>query len=212
MASKNLYQKLAEFQNEVGAIKKDSVNPHFKNKYADVNTVLEAVVPALTKVGLVMVQKTITKEDSQKYLLTQIIDIDKTTDLIDSEILLMTNKNDMQGLGSAITYARRYSIVNLLCLGAEDDDGQRASQNQYNAPQRQNTPPPVKTITKEQIFQLDALIVETDTNRDSFIEFLNTKGFNIRNLNDIQMLSFKSVYDILNQKKQNQVKEVKNND
>jgi len=204
---KNIYQRLSAFQNEVGSIVKDSVNPHFKNKYADVNTVLEAVIPALTKVGLIMVQKTIYKNDSQKYLNTQIINIDKPDELIESEILLMTNKQDMQGLGSAITYARRYSIVNLLCLGAEDDDGQRASQQPYSQPQRQNNPLPIKTITKEQVFQLESLIVETDTNREEFIKFLISKGFNIQNLDGIQMLSFKSVYDILNQKKQNLNKE-----
>lgn len=70
-----------------------------------------------------------------------------------------------------------------------------------------NPPPPPKKITQDQVFQIEALIAETNTNRDEFIKFLNTKNFNIQNIDQIAMNTFKSVYDILNQKKQNMKKE-----
>ena len=53
----SIYKKLLKFQEEVGAVAKDSLNPHFKNKYFDINNVLEEIKPILTKHGLVVTKR-----------------------------------------------------------------------------------------------------------------------------------------------------------
>ena len=119
----SIYKKLLDFQKLGISIKKGSVNPHFKNKYADINEVLEKVKPALSSVGLLLVQTPRTKA-----LLTQIMDPESDT-WIESHVPYI-NTPDMQKLGSAITYARRYALVAMLGLEDDDDDGNQAAATQ----------------------------------------------------------------------------------
>ena len=123
--------KLLEFQKKVGAIKKDSQNPHFKNRYFDINTLIDTIKPILNELGLTINQpiKTI---DGKNVLLTLVKDGDRI--IANSEIIL-PDLQDPQKLGSALTYYRRYSLQSLLFLEAEDDDAQMASQ-----PQQTNQP------------------------------------------------------------------------
>jgi len=115
--------KLLELQKALKPIKKDSKNPHFKNTYFDINTVLEVVLPELNKLDLCLAQP-IQVIDGKNVLTTLILDGE--TQLIESEILL-PDLQDPQKLGGAITYYRRYAIVCLLGLEAEDDDGNTAN-------------------------------------------------------------------------------------
>jgi hypothetical protein len=103
----------------------------------------------------------------------------------------------IQYLGAQNTYYKRYLYLNAFGItDGEVIDGMD-NQQQYQPPKQQ----PLKTVTQEQVMQIEALIVETSTDRQSFIDFLKSKGFQIENIQDIQMMSFKSVYDILMQKK-----------
>jgi len=115
--------KLLELQKALKPIKKDSTNPHFKNTYFDINTVLEVVLPELNKLDLCLAQPILVIDG--KNVLTTVI-LDNETQLIGSQILL-PDLQDPQKLGGAITYYRRYAIVCLLGLEAEDDDGNTAS-------------------------------------------------------------------------------------
>jgi len=112
--------KLLEFQKKVGAIKKDSINPYYKSKYADINGLLDVVKPLLNELGLVCVQP-LGIVDGKNVLTTKISDDDKM--LLESSIILPDNL-DPQKIGSAITYYRRYSLQSLLLLEAEDDDAE----------------------------------------------------------------------------------------
>jgi len=114
--------KLLEFQKKVGAIKKDSVNPYFKSKYADINSLLDVVKPVLNEVGLTVVQP-LEIRDGKNTLLTKIFDDEKI--VLESSIIIPENL-DPQKIGSAITYYRRYSLQSLLLLEAEDDDAESA--------------------------------------------------------------------------------------
>lgn len=115
--------KLLELQKALKPIKKDSQNPHFKNYYFDINTVLEVVLPMLHSLELYLVQP-LRVVDGKSVLVTAIMDGDKP--IAQSEILL-PELADPQKMGGAITYYRRYSLVSLLGLEAEDDDGNTAS-------------------------------------------------------------------------------------
>ena len=118
-----IYAKIHEAKKEIGIVKKNAKNPHFKNTYADLNALLEAVEPILLEKGLILLQPI---KDGKVY--TQIIDIDNG-EMIESSIDLSPNLT-AQALGSQITYFRRYQISSILSLQAADDDGQLASQPQ----------------------------------------------------------------------------------
>ena len=118
----SIYKCLSKFHEEVGKLSKDSTNPHFRSKYADIDTVLDAIREPLKKAGLCFTQL-----PQQGGLKTVISTIDGDSS-IEGFCEYNLSKNDMQGLGSAITYARRYSLVSMLGLEAEDDDGNKAVQ------------------------------------------------------------------------------------
>jgi hypothetical protein len=121
METKNIYQKLHEAKLEIGKVAKNAKNPHFKNTYADLNALIEAVEPILLDKGLVLLQPI--KEGKVFTIITSIID----SYSVESYIDLPINLNPQQ-LGSAVTYFRRYTLQSLLSLQAVDDDGQHASQ------------------------------------------------------------------------------------
>jgi hypothetical protein len=115
-----IYKKIHEAKKEIGVVKKNAKNPHFKNTYADLNALIEAVEPILLDKGLIMLQPI---KDGKVF--TQIIDIE-TFEMVESAIDLSANLT-AQALGSQVTYYRRYTLQSLMSLQADDDDGQRAS-------------------------------------------------------------------------------------
>ncbi len=120
-----LRQKLLLAQGEIGAIKKDSANPFFKSKYFDINSLLAEVKPVLNKYGLIILQPLVTW-DQKNALETLIYDADDGEAMLVSRMFL-PDIADMQKLGSAITYTRRYALQAMLALEAEDDDANTAS-------------------------------------------------------------------------------------
>lgn len=115
-----IYAKIHEAKKEIGVVKKNAKNPHFKNTYADLNALIDAVEPILLEKGLILLQPI---KDGKVH--TQIIDID-SGEMIESNIDLSPNLT-AQALGSQITYYRRYQISSILSLMADDDDGHKAS-------------------------------------------------------------------------------------
>lgn len=126
---KNLALKLLAFQKEVGAIPKNEENPFFKSKYADINTYIEVVKPILSKHGLVLLQPLTGTSNSNQFgnaLRTQIIDSESGEEI--SEWTPLPHNPDPQKMGAIITYFRRYAIQSMLCLQAEDTDGNETAQ------------------------------------------------------------------------------------
>ena len=115
----SIYNKLYKVQKEIGAISKDSTNPFYKSKYFDINSLIKQLTPILEKHNLLLLQPI---EDDKQY--SRIIDLDGG--MVESSLALPTDL-DAQKIGGAITYYRRYTLVALLGLQAEDDDGNLAS-------------------------------------------------------------------------------------
>jgi hypothetical protein len=115
-----IYQKLLEAKKQIGKVSKNAKNPHFKNNYADINALIEAVEPILLDNGLLLLQPVINGK-----VVTQIIDIE-SCEKIESILTLDANLNSQQQ-GSQITYFRRYTLQSLMSLQAEDDDANTAS-------------------------------------------------------------------------------------
>lgn len=128
---KNIATALIKAQSEMIAPKKTSTNPFFKNKYAGLNEVLEAIVPALNANGIVVLQPT-TQIEGKNYIKTVLLH--ETGEVLESLTEIIYNKqNDAQAQGSGITYARRYGLQSFLAIGSEDDDGHKAVQPKPNA-------------------------------------------------------------------------------
>jgi len=117
-------ESLLQAQKDMAPVKKDSVNPHFKNRYASLEAVIEATSGIFQSNGFVVMQPC-GRDDLGAYVETVLLHTSGPS--FSSKVYLVLSKQDMQGLGSAITYARRYGLLGMANLGAEDDDGNEAS-------------------------------------------------------------------------------------
>ena len=122
----NFAKSFIKAQAEMVNASKDSTNPHFKSKYADLTSVRDACVPFLNKYGIAVLQPVIQLENKQ-YIKT--ILLHETGESMECLTEIMHAQNTAQAHGSGITYARRYGLQSLVCIGAEDDDGAKASEN-----------------------------------------------------------------------------------
>ena len=116
-----LSSALVKFHGAMGKVGKDSTNPHFKNKYASLSNIIEATTPHLNAVGLAVVQMP-TTEGLETMLLHE------SGEYI-SSISVIASKDPMnpQAVGSATTYARRYSYAGVLSLNIDEDDDANAA-------------------------------------------------------------------------------------
>jgi hypothetical protein len=128
---KQIATALLKAQSEMSNPKKGATNPFFKSKYADLNSIREAVIPVLNSNGISVLQP-IVHTDGKNFVKT--ILLHESGELMDSLTEIVYNKlNDAQAQGSGISYARRYALQSFVCVGADDDDGQKAVQNKPNA-------------------------------------------------------------------------------
>lgn len=133
MATSQLYAALAKAQAAMKHPQMDSTNPHFKNKYASLMAVREAVFPAMNAQGIAVVQCPISGMVGDKVCAgVRTVLVHESGESIESDLLMPLDKPNAQGVGSAITYGRRYALLAYAGLvGDPDDDGNDAS-----------TPPP----------------------------------------------------------------------
>ena len=131
-----------------GAIK-GKANPAFRSKYADLSSVIDAVKPALAEHGLWFRQVTHNVEGG--VCVETVIHHASGESLSCGQLYVPATKQDAQGFGSALTYARRYSLMAAFGVPAEDDDGNAAA---ASAPSRQAAP---RTDDAEAAVILDSL-------------------------------------------------------
>jgi hypothetical protein len=136
----SIAKALCEAQKKINHASKDATNPHFRNDYATLESVIDATKQALVDQGISVIQG-ISKTDVTTRLLHT------SGEWIESSVELILDKQNMQGLGSAVTYARRYSLASMLNISQADDDGNEASKPAQKppAPKPQQKPVPQKT-------------------------------------------------------------------
>lgn len=118
---KNIAKAFVNAQKGFGAALKTSTNPHFKSKYADLSACVEAVIDSLNNNGIALMQKTYECNDG---VMVETVFVHESGEVIDCGLLhVPASKQDPQGYGSALTYARRYSLLAATGLAPEDDDG-----------------------------------------------------------------------------------------
>jgi len=126
----SLFKSLLAAQKEIGNAVKDATNPHFKNKYATLESVIDATKEIANKHGIIISQP-LGKDEHGQYVETLLM-VDgelQSKTMLSSKCYLVLDKANMQGLGSAITYARRYALAALFCISQEDDDGNATTNN-----------------------------------------------------------------------------------
>lgn len=121
---KQIATALIKAQKDMANPVKTAKNPFFKSSYADLNSVRDACLPVLNENGIAVMQPTITV-DGKNYVHT--ILLHESGETIESMTEIIFKQGDAQAQGSGITYARRYGLQSLVCLGADDDDGNGAS-------------------------------------------------------------------------------------
>ena len=126
-----LFAAYVKAQSQMGEVFKRANNPAFKSKYADLATVVDAVIPAFNASGLAVIQSP-AFDGEVVTIVTMIAHIEGGW--MKSSIDLRPSKTDPQGVGSAITYGRRYGLMAVAGVAPEDDDGNAAS----GGDQRQN--------------------------------------------------------------------------
>lgn len=121
-----LVKALINAQMEFAPLEKSATNPHFKNKFVPLHEVVQSVLPILNNNGLALSQFPTTTPDGSPGLTTMLLH--ESGQFLEHTMPLLSAKNDPQGQGSAITYARRYAMMSVLGLvGDEDDDGHAAN-------------------------------------------------------------------------------------
>lgn len=134
-----LAEALAAMQGEVENATKNSQNPHLKNRYADLAEILNTVRPVLSRHGLAVSQH---PSYADGHVHVETIMLHKSGEWMSSTISTPVQKSDPQGVGSACTYARRYSLAAIVGLSQEDDDGHAASKQPAPAPPAPAKPEP----------------------------------------------------------------------
>ena len=121
----NIYQAFIAAQKAFGPALKTSTNPHFRSRYADLSACVEAVIDALNNNGIGLIQTT---HECESGVTVETLLVHESGQTITSGRLhVPASKQDAQGYGSALTYARRYSLMAICGIAPEDDDGNRAS-------------------------------------------------------------------------------------
>ncbi len=133
-------RSLIEAQKAMPPIAKDALNPHFKSAFTSLDHLLAEALPILNDHGIALAQYPTFNDHGQPTLTTHLIH--ESGEMLSGEMPLLLQKQDPQGHGAAITYAKRFSASSALGISSEVDDDaestvERASQNQ---PARRDTP------------------------------------------------------------------------
>lgn len=194
-----LFAALAKAQSRMNIAGKDSANPFFKSKYADLTDLVKASRPALTENGLAIIQQILTHEDGQSILYT--ILAHSSGQYISTQMRITPPKNDIQAMGSYISYLRRYSYACIAGVVAsdekEEDDGEGAMKETRQEVSdgtslrlQSSKAKSFETITKEQVEEIEEEIGAYP----EIVEYLLTQ-LRVQALIDIPKSNYRYVID-----------------
>lgn len=180
---------LAKAQAEIGNASKDMDNPFFKSKYADLASIYAASRPFLTKQGLSVVQLPEITADDRVNLMTQLSH--SSGQWVRSWYPVRPVKNDPQSLGSAITYARRYSYSSVIGIAAgdDDDDGNGASGVKSDNKKHDSSPLSQPHYSAKEVYEIKPVIENGSINFDDFAAEIEAKIPIMKTLGDISLLN-----------------------
>lgn len=186
----NLAAALVKASGEMQPVAKDRVNPHFKNKYATLDAITEAVRPVLAKHGLAIVQGSTVPETNEGVLVGFALEtmlIHSSGEWLANSVVMPVEKASAQGAGSAISYGRRYGLSALLGLTSdEDDDGETATNH---APRAAYTAPRPTPSARPSVAPSSSTPNATASNGGAVMPFGKTKGTPLSQLKDAEIES-----------------------
>lgn len=182
---------LVKAQKGFGAALKTSSNPHFKSRYADLAACVEAVIDSLNENGLALIQQT---HECDSGVIVETMFIHESGETFSAgKLHVPASKNDAQGYGSALTYARRYSLMAACGIAPEDDDGNAAT---ASPPQRKApAPTPVKTIGAGELETINNLAKQAGVEVSAI-----AKAYGLQSINDLPLAKTAEVVARLQQK------------
>jgi hypothetical protein len=173
-----LFAALAKAQNAVENAHKGSLNPHFKNRYADLAEVLNTVRPVFSECGLSIVQET--SFDGSLVSVTTALCHEKGG-YVTAIASCVPAKADAQGVGAATTYLRRYSLAAVTGVAQEDDDGQSAinpvKANPVKSVAAPAQAPAVVCATTDELIKLRHRVTYLQVNEAAFLKKLGIDSF-----------------------------------
>jgi hypothetical protein len=172
---------LAKAQAQLGPAIKDKTNPAFKSRYADLTAVWDACRKPLSDNGLSVVQMPVDAEPGRVALTT--ILLHASGQYLSSTVSTRIVKDDPQGVGSALTYLRRYTLA--ACVGIvadEDDDGNHASQPSQPAAQPLRQPQTGSGASDKQMGMIKHLRHELQWSADQLRTFAASRHINLDDL------------------------------
>ena len=165
---KEIASAMNKAQSEMSGAKKGAVNPFFKSKYADMNAVVDAIRIPFSNNGLSYSQFPLFEEGRVG---VETILMHESGEWSSSVLMLPMVKQDPQAAGSAITYARRYSLQSMAGIPSEDDDGQSAMAGK-------NAAAVIPVVTDNQAANIQALLQEVGADSVKFLAYFKVNSFN----------------------------------
>lgn len=142
---KQIASALVKAQRAFGPALKTSTNPHFRSRYADLSACVEAVIDALNENGIFLLQK---NYDCNDGIMCETVFVHESGEMLECGIVhFPAVKQDPQGYASALTYARRYSLMSACGIAPEDDDGNAGSRRQAPAANPLDAIKPAPAVT-----------------------------------------------------------------
>ena len=195
---------LSVAQAEINPAEKNATNPHLKNKYANISAIYDAVREVLPKHGLCVVQTMLPTDGTRAHVRTTLAH--KSGQWFASECVMpLDRQGGAQGMGSAITYARRYSLSAILGVVADEDDDGNGAQGRNNKAQlekdraaaKANNPNPPSDPQRKMFMSM--MSKKHNGNRDAILDDLSKYfGRKIASSNELTKAEISEMIEVLN--------------
>ena len=195
---------LSVAQAEINPAEKNATNPHLKNKYANISAIYDAVREVLPKHGLCVVQTMLPTDGTRAHVRTTLAH--KSGQWFASECVMpLDRQGGAQGMGSAITYARRYSLSAILGVVADEDDDGNGAQGRNNRAQiekdraaaKGNNPNPPSDPQRKMFMSM--MSKKHNGNRDAILDDLSKYfGRKIASSNELTKAEISEMIEVLN--------------
>ena len=178
-----------------GPALKDKTNPAFRSKYADLGACIDSVEDALLANGIAFIQETF--DDSTGVTVETVFIHESGETMRCGKLHVPAAKQDPQGYGSALTYARRYSLMAACGIAPEDDDG-----NAANRPAKKAAPVIEPCVSNKQAADIDALISEVGADKVAFLAWVaQMAGHDVKAVAEIPAAAANKVVATLEKKR-----------
>lgn len=193
---KNIAAAFVKAQKSFAPALKTNTNPHFKSRYVGLDGCIEAVIDALNNNGIALLQPT--HEDATGVTVETLFLHESGEVLSGGKLHVPAPKQDPQGYGSALTYARRYSLMSACGIAPEDDDGNAASAQQKPAKQMKPL-----YVSPAQAEQLALLADEVSADLPALFDWISKKtGRKVSTFAELQINEIQPITTALNAKKE----------